>query len=417
MIHYLLEIVRAFNFTMSNKCVRLSPMRSLDKINKNQHVTSTADETELLKEDFVHVARLVSKGAYDDLRLLLGRLVRKYRASMPDLSAGIEEHLRAPHTRGGNILRSPLANPPGDLPIDSESRLSLIKVYDDRESLDPPLLPGTLRKRLLQIVREHGQVELLRSNGIRATRSVIFVGKPGVGKTLAARWLAAQLQKPLWVLDLTAVMSSLLGKTGNNLRMVIDFAKEHQAILLLDEIDAVGKKRDDDSDVGELKRLVTILLQEVELWPDSGLLLAATNHPDLIDDALWRRFDSVMEFPDPPTSLIADAINRFLGSDGHFFKDYIVLLVPLLQGLSYSMIERLINEIRRARLLDNLDVQAAIEPLICERIKVLSKSERQAYALALALGTSLSHHEIHRLTGVARDTIRKYLSESEDQKG
>lgn len=384
------------------------------KIVKKQQVGACAGEIDFLKEDFAHVARLVAKGAHEDLRLLLGRLVRKYRTSMPDLAAKIDEHLRASHTRGGNILRTPLASPrPDDLPIDSESRLSLIKVYDDYERLDPPLLPDYLQKRLLQIVREHEQAELLRSNGIRATRSAMFVGQPGVGKTLAARWLAAQLHRPLWVLDLTAVMSSLLGKTGNNLRTAIDYAKEHQAILLLDEIDAVGKKRDDDSDVGELKRLVTVLLQEIESWPDSGLLLAATNHPKLIDNALWRRFDAVMEFPDPDPSLVTDAINRFLGPDQSLFKDYIVLLSRLLQGLSYSLIERSINEIRRARILENLDIQTAIEPLIADRVRALSRNERQSLSITLAQTTPLSHHEISRLTGVARGTIRKHLSQSD----
>ncbi|KAG1531821.1 hypothetical protein G6F50_016490 [Rhizopus delemar] len=91
--------------------------------------------------------------------------------------------------------------------------------------------------------------------GLTPTRSAIFVGPPGVGKTLKARWLAAQLKVPLYVLDLTAVMSSLLGKSGTNLRAAIDFAKREPCVLLLDEIDAIAKRRSDDSDVGELKRL------------------------------------------------------------------------------------------------------------------------------------------------------------------
>lgn len=395
-------------------------MKNTNKTQLKQIVTETMDEIDLLKQDLVHMARLVSKGAYDDIRLLLGRSVRKYRSSMPEFAAEIEEYLRTPpHTRGGSFLRSPTpdrsSEVPG-MPIDADSRLSLIKEYDDRDRIDQPLLPDRLAKQLLQIVREHRQVDFLRANGIKATRSAIFVGKPGVGKTLAARWLAAQMGKPLWVLDLTAVMSSLLGKTGNNVRSVIDYAKEHEAILLLDEIDSIGKKRDDDSDVGELKRLVTVLLQEVELWPDSGLLLAATNHPELIDVALWRRFDAVMEFPDPPPTLVTDAIDRFLGTDREAFKTYIPLLSMLLQGASFSLIEKAVNQVRRARLLENLNIQAAVEPLVFERVESLSRADRQSFALALAQTTDLSHHEIYRLTGVARDTIRKHLPDSSHRK-
>lgn len=396
-------------------------MKPQNKTPKFQHITDGVGQIDLLKEDFAHVARLVSKGAYDDLRLLLGRSVRKYRASMPEFAAEIEEYLRTPpNIRGGSFLRSPLADrqvDPQDMPVDSDSRMSLIKVYDDRDRIDQPLLPDRLAKQLLQIVREHQQVDFLRANGVRATRSAIFVGKPGVGKTLAARWLAAQMDKPLWVLDLTAVMSSLLGKTGNNVRSVIDHAKRHEAILLLDEIDSIGKKRDDDSDVGELKRLVTVLLQEVELWPDSGLLLAATNHPELIDGALWRRFDAIMEFPDPPPALVTDAIDRYLGSDKEAFKKYIPLLSTLLQGLSFSLIEKAVNQVRRARLLENLDIEAAVEPLVAERVETLSsRAERQSFALALAQNTGLSQHEISRLTGTARGTIRKHLPESSHRK-
>ena len=130
--------------------------------------------------------------------------------------------------------------------------------------------------------------------GLSPTRSAIFVGPPGVGKTLTARWLASQLGVPLYVLDLTAVMSSLLGRSGTNLRAALDFAKRSPCVLLLDEIDAIAKRRSDDTDIGELKRLVTVILQEVDEWPATGLLLAATNHAELIDPALWRRFDLVI---------------------------------------------------------------------------------------------------------------------------
>lgn len=389
------------------------------KLNKkhieNQHYTNCMGNFDILKDDFAQIARLVAKDSCEDLRLLLGRLVRKYREPMPDLAARIEEHLRTPRPRGGGILRGPTpASQSSDLPVDSDSRLSLIKEFDDREYLAPPLLPSQLQGRLTQIVREHSQADLLRANGIKATRSAMFVGQPGVGKTLAARWLAAQLQRPLWVLDLTAVMSSMLGKTGNNLRAVIDHAKNHHAILLLDEIDTIGKKRDDESDVGELKRLVTVLLQEIESWPDSGMLLAATNHPTLIDNALWRRFDAVLEFPAPDISLIIEAINRFLGPDQDFFKDYIGLMAQLLNGMSFSIIERYVTDIRRSRLLENLGAFDAIQPLICDRIGNIDKSARQKLATSLAKTTSLSQHEISRLTNVARATIRKRVHKSDN---
>ena len=164
-------------------------------------------------------------------------------------------------------------------------------MFKDEPTTDAPLLSGDVEDSLGQLIAERRQSDRLQAMGLTPTRSAIFVGPPGVGKTLTARWLAAQLKVPLYVLDLTAVMSSLLGKSGTNLRAAIDFAKREPCVLLLDEIDAIAKRRSDDSDVGELKRLVTVILQEVDEWPASSVLLAATNHPELIDPALWRRFD------------------------------------------------------------------------------------------------------------------------------
>ena len=94
-------------------------------------------------------------------------------------------------------------------------------------------------------------------------------------------------------------MSSFLGRTGNNVRNVLDFAKGVSCVFLLDEFDAIAKRRDDAVEVGELKRLVTVLLQEIDQWPASGLLIAATNHYNLLDPAVWRRFELVVGFPMP----------------------------------------------------------------------------------------------------------------------
>ena len=104
---------------------------------------------------------------------------------------------------------------------------------------------------------------------------------------------------PLLILDLSAVMSSYLGRTGSNLRHVLDYAKSLDCVLLLDELDAIAKRRDDSSEIGKLKRLVTVLLQQLDDWPSAGLLIAATNHTDLLDHAVWCRFEELVKFGIP----------------------------------------------------------------------------------------------------------------------
>ncbi len=369
------------------------------------------------EDDFANLARLAASESQEDTRLLLARLVRKYRQLRPELAARLEQSLKASQARsaGNPVLRrvgpsAELGEAP--LPVDSDSRLALIRVFDDRKGLAPPILPRAAQDAIESIILEREGRERLAARGISPTRSAILVGPPGVGKTLSARWIAASLGKPLWVLDLTAVMSSLLGKTGNNLRSALDHAKKHAAVLLLDEIDAIAKRRSDESDIGELKRLVTVMLQEVDQWPDSGLLLAATNHPELVDPALWRRFDLVLKFDAPAATAISVAIKRFLGDDMNLFEFWIDVLAAGLQGQSLSEVERSINALRRGHALQTAPIDTLIAAAISQRLESLSKAERLNLAIELAKAGKHAHVQISHMTGVARDTIRKHAGPS-----
>ena len=374
-------------------------------------------EIDDLEIDFANLARLAASDAQEDTRLLLARLIRKYRQQRPELASLLDQSLKASQTRsaGNAILRrgAPITDAgEAPLPVDGDSRLALIRVFDDRVGLPPPILPGSVHDAIGAIIRERQERERLAARGISPTRSAILVGPPGVGKTLSARWIASALGKPLWVLDLTAVMSSLLGKTGNNLRAALDHAKQHAAVLLLDEIDAIAKRRSDESDIGELKRLVTVMLQEVDQWPDTGLLLAATNHPELVDPALWRRFDLVLKFDAPDAAAIATAIQRFLGDDLTLFASWIDVLAAGLQGQSLSYVERSINALRRGHALQMAPLEQLIGSALGQRQEALSKAERLNLAIALAKAGRHTHMQISQMTGVARDTIRKHAGPS-----
>ncbi len=377
-------------------------------------------ENDGIEQDFANLARLATSEANDDIRLFLARLVRKYRQARPELAALLDQGLKASQSRSArnSVLRRdgrPSEAIKSDLPVDGDSRLALIRVFDDRAGLAPPILPSSTHDAIEAIIHERKERDRLAARGISPTRSAILVGPPGVGKTLSARWIACALGRPLWVLDLTAVMSSLLGKTGNNLRAALDYAKQNAAVLLLDEIDAIAKRRSDESDIGELKRLVTVILQEVDQWPDSGLLLAATNHPELVDPALWRRFDAVLNFEAPDTTAVSAAVQRFLGEDRETFNSWIDVLVAGLQGQSLSDVERSINALRRGYTLQSAPIERLISNTIGQRQEALSKTERLNLAIELAKTGEHTHMQISHMTGVARDTIRKYAGPSPRQ--
>lgn len=371
------------------------------------------DETHDAKADLVQLARLALAEQTDDVRLFVARLVRRYRASEPELAEQMDLFLRSKAHRSSGPLRKamPIAAPSHEPPVDDESRLSLLKVFRDSKDQQQPLLSVEIEDSLNQLIQERHQSARLASSGLNPTRSAIFVGPPGVGKTLTARWVAAKLGVPLYVLDLTAVMSSLLGRSGTNLRAALDFAKRSPCVLLLDEIDAIAKRRSDESDVGELKRLVTVILQEVDEWPVTGLLLAATNHPELIDSALWRRFDLVIEFKMPEPAAVKAAVKRFLGPDLPLFARWIDVLTAAFAGKSFSDIERDIQRFRRALALGTGSDAELIQEFIKSRVVSLERQARIELAVTLAKESRLSQHSVSDITGVSRDTIRKYTAD------
>ncbi|HBU5860589.1 TPA: AAA family ATPase [Klebsiella pneumoniae] len=365
-----------------------------------------------VQSDLAQLVRLVIAEQYDDVRLYVARLVRKYRDSSPELAAQLDQYLRSKPANSHNSLRK-ASSPthtisPQPLPVDDESRLSLLKTPVLKDELEKPVLSEKNESVLDRLILERKSIQRLNDLGLSPTRSAIFVGPPGVGKTLTAAWLAKQLNVPFYVLDLTAVMSSYLGKSGNNLRAALDYAKKKPCILLLDEIDSIAKKRSDDSDIGELKRLVTVILQEVDEWPTNSLLLAATNHEELIDPALWRRFDMIVNFEKPDAASISDALRRFSGPDFAMFARWVDILTLTFKNESFSNIEKEINKFRRAVALGIASDQELIEEFIKSRISLLERTEKLEVALSLSKETKLSQHSISDITGVSRDTIRKH---------
>lgn len=363
-----------------------------------------------IQSDLAQLVRLVIAEQYDDVRLYVARLVRKYRETMPALSEQLDLYLRNKPQKPAQGLRKVTVPKPTQsqaMPVDEDSRLTLLKAPNEKIT-SKPLLSSQIEDSLDQIILERKHIDRLKTLGLQPTRSAIFVGPPGVGKTLTASWLAQKLGVPFYVLDLTAVMSSYLGKSGNNLRAALDFAKKGPCVLLLDEIDSIAKKRSDDSDVGELKRLVTVILQEVDEWPSSSLLLAATNFAELIDPALWRRFDLVLNFEKPNSESIKEAIKRFLGPDYAIFARWIDLLVIMFKDESFSNIERSINKFRRSVALGISSDEELIESFIKDGLSELDRNERKEIAVNLKRNSKLSQHAISDLTGVSRDTIRKY---------
>lgn len=355
-----------------------------------------------IKEDeIVQIARLALSGRPQDVQTYIRRLARRYQGELPAIADQLTGLLQEAPTRQSPLRREATA----PVPVDLESRLQLLRI-EETPALDvEPIWEPGVERSLNQIISERQRSDELSKQGLSPTRSIIFTGPPGVGKTLAARWVARELHRPLLTLDLSAVMSSFLGRTGANVRHVLDYAKSVNGVLLLDELDSIAKRRDDSTDVGELKRLVTVLLQEIDDWPATGLLIAATNHADLLDPAVWRRFEMRIEFPMPAEGAVRQAVDTFLGpskAQGSWKE----VLAVMLRGLSFSDIEREVMLARRAAVTRDVPLEDALEQVVQNRVEPLPRKDRGQIALWLT-EAGISQRQVHELTGVSRDTIRK----------
>jgi SpoVK/Ycf46/Vps4 family AAA+-type ATPase len=331
---------------------------------------------------------------------LIGRqIASKLKKTQPELATKLAELLASDAgMRGAPRMATP---------VDADSRRSLLRegppIFFDSE----PKWENSIENQLLEIILERKSYKELITAGLEPVRSMIFTGPPGVGKTLAAGWLASKLDLPMFTLDLASVMSSLLGKTGTNIKAVIDHAKSIPCILLLDEFDAIAKRRDDDKDVGELKRLVNVLLQAIDEWPSSSILIAATNHPDMLDPAVWRRFEVIINFNNPPAPLIEKLL-----LDADTSPKVAKELSDCLTGNSFADINRIITAAKKRAVLNRKDFNETIieSSLGILNLDASAQTTRDIRIIQLAL-QGLSQRKIASELNVSHPTVGKIIKE------
>jgi hypothetical protein len=241
------------------------------------------------------------------------------------------------------------------VPVDGESRFPLL----ERVNLKLPESPIILSSEQLNTVHEflsvaksYGQLE---AEGVNASLNMLMYGPPGCGKSRLARQIARELDLPIYIARLDGLISSYLGSTSKNIRALFEFASKSPCVLFLDEFDAIAKIRGDTQELGELKRVVNSFIQNLDSLGRQSVVIAATNHEDLLDSAIWRRFNYRIEFGYPNIELRSALWGNFLTSVPSFSK-LIDLLADLSEGFSGAEIEEVCLRLRRLRVLEKREV-------------------------------------------------------------
>ena len=298
------------------------------------------------------------------------------------------------------------------IPLDSDSRLQIVEVIpSDADRHNVVLKPEVDRqiREFIEMVNHRSDLELA---GVNIKKTLLLYGRPGCGKTSVAHYISEQTGLPLVVARLDGIVSSLLGSTAKNIRKIFDYAESMPCILFLDEFDAIAKARDDQHELGELKRVINSLLQNIDAMSADHVLIAATNHSELLDNAIWRRFVQTVEIGLPGQDEIEDMIDIF--SDP-FTSELTVdhakrkAFSKAAEGLSPSDLKTIFDR-AKVRSVLNKEKTIHIETLLngVYDLQVKEKSESNYVKFLSEYG--MPQVTINKVTGIGLRKVKSYLS-------
>jgi SpoVK/Ycf46/Vps4 family AAA+-type ATPase len=287
----------------------------------------------------LNLVRAGTEGDQNLFRSTVQAIAAEERAKHhPQLADKLEENLRAA------VSRPKSAEVPRTF---DGGHGGLLYETTPRRRLDSVLLTSEVRAAVSELIEEQHRRDLLRSYGIEPRHRVLLSGPPGNGKTTLAEAIATELMVPLFVVRYESVVGSFLGETSGRLKRLFDFARTHQCVLFFDEFDTLGKERGDPHDTGEIKRVVSSLLLQIDALPSHVVVVTATNHAELLDRAVWRRFQLRLVQPPPTVSQVASWFEEFERRLGASLGTSSTVLAKKLGAQNFSDLEQFCEDVHR----------------------------------------------------------------------
>lgn len=289
----------------------------------------------------------------------------------------------------------------------NQEELHLIREVVPKNQFNDLIFSKEIEEDIQDILNSHLNKKMLLEHNLHPINKIILSGEPGTGKTSFAEALAHELDLPFYVIDLSAIFSRYLGNTGKNITSILEYIKNLHAVCLIDEFDAIGISRTSEDEIGEVKRVVNILLKELEDWDSECILLAATNNPELLDKAIWRRFDLKINMGTLNTKMRMSLWKKYLR--GEVSDEYILFLSEVIPKISPADIKSVSEQALIKKIISNY----SIEKNILEKCKDLISFEKKDLVKKIRhhLGRTISQKEIAKLTNVSESTVSRYLDD------